>query len=164
QEVISQAEADAVLSPADEGSYIKRDKRRLPNELKQVSAIQAALTTALFILLAFLHVSRIGAPAPAVLVAAETEPGAPAGFLRVLTAILLSGPPARASRYVTYIVRPTDTPESIAAEFYGNRARAQFIIEFNGLARGARLRAGQAVKIPTSYRYRLNPGETLPDL
>jgi LysM repeat protein len=79
--------------------------------------------------------------------------------------LLLAGTtPARANRYVTYVVRPSDTVESIAAEYYGNRARAQFITEFNGLPRNAQLHQGQMVKIPTSYRYRLNPGDALPDL
>lgn len=82
----------------------------------------------------------------------------------VLWGALLSGTPARGNRYVTYVVRPNDTPESIAAEYYGNRARAQFITEFNSLPPGARLKAGQLLRVPTSYKYRLNQGETLLDL
>jgi LysM repeat protein len=78
--------------------------------------------------------------------------------------LLTLAAPVRANRYVTYVVRPTDTAESIAAEFYGNRARAYFITEFNGLPRGARLKPGQTIRIPTSYRYRLNAGEALPDV
>ncbi len=84
---------------------------------------------------------------------------------RVLgAALLLMAAPAYANRYVTYVARPLDTAESIAAEYYGNRARAQFITEFNGLPRNVQLHAGQMVKIPTSYRYRLNVGDSLPDL
>lgn len=81
-----------------------------------------------------------------------------------LIVILLLGAEARANRYVTYVVRPTDTIESIAAEYYGNRARALFITEFNGLPRGAKLKAGQTIKIPTSYRYKLMQKETLADV
>ncbi|MCS6912034.1 MAG: LysM peptidoglycan-binding domain-containing protein [Myxococcales bacterium] len=78
--------------------------------------------------------------------------------------LILLGPPARANRYVTYLVREHDTPESIAAEYYGNRARAPFIIEFNSLPPGARLKPGQVLRIPTSYRYRLTPNETIQDV
>ncbi len=83
--------------------------------------------------------------------------------LALILGLLALSPPAwgNANRYLTYIVRERDTPESIAAEFYGNRARAPFITEFNGLPRGARLKTGQTLRIPTAYRYKLVPGETL---
>lgn len=88
--------------------------------------------------------------------------------LRALAALLLAwaGLPALAwaNRYVSYIVRAGDTPQSIAAEYYGNRARAQFIIEFNNLPKGGAVKPGQALRIPTSYRYRLLPNESLADL
>jgi LysM repeat protein len=82
----------------------------------------------------------------------------------VVLLLLLPCAEARANRYVTYVVRPTDTIESIAGQYYGNRARALFITEFNGLPRGAKLKAGQTIKIPTSYRYKLAQNETLADV
>lgn len=82
----------------------------------------------------------------------------------LLLLVLLWAGPARANRYVSYIVRQGDTLASIAADYYGNRAQAQFISEFNNLSRGAGLKPGQALKIPTSYKYRVLPGESLPEL
>jgi serine/threonine-protein kinase len=84
QQVISEREAEAVLSPAREGgtAHHARPGRRVPAEVRRTAALQCALTSVLFLLLAFLHVSRLGAPAPAVLVGNEAD--APTGMLRVL--------------------------------------------------------------------------------
>lgn len=74
--------------------------------------------------------------------------------------LLCAAAPADA-RVLLHIARPTDTPEALAAEYYGNRSLALFILEANGLPRGRALKAGQKVRIPTAFRYRLRRGETL---
>lgn len=84
QQVLSAAEADGMLRPASEGGPLYRDmRRRLPQELQRTLTIQGALTALLCVLLAFLHVSRLGDPVPAVLVGSESD-DAPTGSLRVL--------------------------------------------------------------------------------
>jgi hypothetical protein len=75
-------------------------------------------------------------------------------------AILVAAAPADA-RVLLHVARATDTPEALAAEYYGNRSLALFILEANGLPRGRGLKAGQKVRIPTAFRYRLKRGETL---
>lgn len=62
---------------------------------------------------------------------------------------------------VVRTARGGDTPETLAAEFYGDRALGLFIRENNGLARAGRLRAGQSVKIPTAFAVKLKRGDTL---
>ncbi len=84
QGVIDKAEADAVLSPAGEGGYIKSERPMLLAEIRRLCLLQVGLVTTMSILLAFLHVSRIGAPAPAVLVADEAGASTESGFLNVL--------------------------------------------------------------------------------
>ena len=63
-----------------------------------------------------------------------------------------------------YTARSGDTPESIAADYYGNRSLAIYISDGNGLQRGARIRPGQRVRIPTAFRYRVRHGDTLQGL
>jgi LysM repeat protein len=84
------------------------------------------------------------------------------GFRRVtLTIALLLGLAGSArARVITHLARPGDTPETLAAEYYGNRALALFILEANGL-RGRPIRPGQKVRIPTAFHYRMRRGETL---
>src|SRR5207245_593255 len=65
-----------------------------------------------------------------------------AQMIRQIAAFLLlcsmAGPAA--ARVVTYSAKAGDTPESIAADYYGNRSLALFISEGNGLAHDARLK------------------------
>jgi LysM repeat protein len=75
-------------------------------------------------------------------------------------ALLLLCGPAHA-RVVLYAARSGDTPESIAADYYGNRTLALFIVEGNGLEREARLRPGQKLRIPTAFHYKVRRGDTL---
>jgi hypothetical protein len=79
--------------------------------------------------------------------------------LLVFVSLLLSGTRARAM--IVYTARNGDTAESIAADYYGNRSLAPFITEGNGLPKEARLRAGQKVRIPTAFHYRVRKGDTL---
>jgi nucleoid-associated protein YgaU len=75
--------------------------------------------------------------------------------------MLISTANAANARVVIYSAKSGDTPESIAADYYGNRAQAIFVIETNGLERDKPLRPGQKVRIPTAFRYRVRKGETL---
>jgi LysM repeat protein len=68
------------------------------------------------------------------------------------------------ARVVVYAAKPGDTPESIAADYYGNRSQALFIIETNGFERDKPLKPGQKVRIPTAFHYRVHRGETLEGL
>jgi LysM repeat protein len=65
------------------------------------------------------------------------------------------------AKVVVYSAKPGDTPESIAADYYGNRSQALFILETNGLERDKPLKPGQKVRIPTSFHYRVHKGDTL---
>jgi len=83
----------------------------------------------------------------------------------VAAALVILGVAASASaKVVVYSAKPGDTPESIAADYYGNRSQAIFILETNGLERDKPLRTGQKVRIPTAFRYRVKRGETLEGL
>jgi LysM repeat protein len=79
--------------------------------------------------------------------------------IRLSLALLLLTQVANA-RVVVYIARQGDTPESVAADYYGNRSLALFISEGNGI-RDGKLKQGQRVRIPTAYKYKLKKGDTL---
>jgi len=68
------------------------------------------------------------------------------------------------ARVVVYTSKPGDTPESIAADYYGNRSQAIFIAETNGLEREKPLKPGQKVRVPTAFHYRVHKGDTLEGL
>jgi LysM repeat protein len=68
------------------------------------------------------------------------------------------------ARVVTYTVQAGDSAESIAADYYGNRSLALIVLEANGVERGAHLRPGQKLRIPTAFRYRVKKGDTLESL
>lgn len=82
----------------------------------------------------------------------------------VVFALLISTAHAANARVVVYSAKNGDTPESIAADYYGNRSQAIFVIETNGLERDKPLKLGQKVRIPTAVRYRVRKGETLEGL
>jgi LysM repeat protein len=83
--------------------------------------------------------------------------------IAVAVALLLAAANASA-KVVVYAAKPGDTPESIAADYYGNRSQAVFILESNGLERDKPLKPGQKVRIPTAYRYKVHRGDTLEGL
>jgi hypothetical protein len=58
-------------------------------------------------------------------------------------------------------VRAGDTPERIAAEYYGNRALEYYIREVNQIARGAKLKRGRRLQVPTAFRVKLKKNQTL---
>lgn len=78
--------------------------------------------------------------------------------------ILISTAGAANARVVVYTAKAGDTPESIAADYYGNRSQALFILESNGLERDKPLKPGQKVRIPTAFHYRVHKGDTLEGL
>ncbi|MDB4970743.1 MAG: Peptidoglycan-binding lysin domain protein [Myxococcales bacterium] len=81
-----------------------------------------------------------------------------------VAAVLLLAATNASAKVVVYAAKPGDTPESIAADYYGNRSQAVFILESNGLERDKPLKPGQKVRIPTAYRYKVHKGETLEGL
>ena len=86
--------------------------------------------------------------------------------MRILAALLLMTVTASAAnaRVVVYTAKSGDTPESIAADYYGNRSQALFILESNGLEHDKPLKPGQKVRIPTAFHYRVHKGDTLEGL
>jgi LysM repeat protein len=79
-----------------------------------------------------------------------------------LGVLLMAG--TASAKVVVYSAKPGDTPESVAADYYGNRSQALFILETNGLERDKPLKPGQKVRIPTSFHYRVHKGDTLEGL
>lgn len=79
----------------------------------------------------------------------------------VLTFFLAVGLGRAEARVLVHVARSGETPEQLAALYYGNRSLATFILEANGLRRPGRLVAGQRVRVPTAFRYRMQRGETL---
>jgi hypothetical protein len=84
QKVITAEEADAQLHPAVAGGY---KYPALPGPLgwagmQRLASVQGGILAAMAILVAFIHVSQIGAPPP--VLAAAPPPPKPPGFLKVL--------------------------------------------------------------------------------
>jgi LysM domain len=61
---------------------------------------------------------------------------------------------------IVHRVRPGDTLELIAAEFYGDRARSVFLIVENKLPRARPLKPGERLRIPVSRELTTAPGDT----
>lgn len=85
---------------------------------------------------------------------------------RLLVILLLALPvvPARAQPGTTdtirYRVKPKDTLELIAAEHYGDRKRAIFIMVANKILHPRPLRPGEVLKIPVSRTIITSPGDS----
>lgn len=89
------------------------------------------------------------------------------GALRVLSiciALLMISGTARAGETITYKVRQGDSLELIAAEFYGERKHAVFILVANRMPHPRRLRPGERIKVPTNREIIAAPGDTLDSL
>ncbi len=69
-----------------------------------------------------------------------------------------------ASRPVVYRVRQGDTLELIAAEFYGDRSKAAFVVAENKLTRPRPLKPGERLRIPVSHEITTSPGDTFESL
>ena len=65
---------------------------------------------------------------------------------------------------VVYRVRQGDSLELIAAEFYGDRNKAMFIVTENKLTRPRPLRPGERLRIPVSHEITTSPGDTFESL
>ena len=80
----------------------------------------------------------------------------------LLALALALGPGGQAlARMLIHTVRRGDTLELLAAEYYGNRTNAVYIMAANSFTHPRPLRPGQRLKIPTAWRYKLKKGETL---
>ncbi|MCC6999434.1 MAG: LysM peptidoglycan-binding domain-containing protein [Deltaproteobacteria bacterium] len=86
-----------------------------------------------------------------------------------LLAALLGGlwataTPARAAGTrptVMHTLQAGDTAELLAAEYYGNRQLAVFILAANGISHEQKLKVGMKLRIPTSWKYTVQAGDTL---
>jgi eukaryotic-like serine/threonine-protein kinase len=65
---------------------------------------------------------------------------------------------------IVHAVRKGDTFELLAAEYYGSRDFAVFILLANGLPHPRPLKVGEKLAIPTAWKYRVQEGDTLPGL
>lgn len=78
------------------------------------------------------------------------------------------GTPARAQEpnggSLIYKVRQNDSLPLIAAEFYGDRNKAIFIMVANKMEHPRKLRAGERLKIPVSRQLITSPGDTFETL
>jgi LysM repeat protein len=68
-----------------------------------------------------------------------------------------------ANRPVAYRVKQGDTLELLAAEFYGDRNKAVFILDENKMTRRP-LRPGERLRIPVSREITTSPGDTFESL
>jgi LysM domain-containing protein len=62
---------------------------------------------------------------------------------------------------IVHRVRPGDTLDLIAAEFYGDRARSVFLVVENKLPHARSLKPGERLRIPVSRELTMAPGDTL---
>ena len=88
-------------------------------------------------------------------------------MIRVLAAIAIVvglAPHARAqtttSDVTVYRVKQGDTLDLLAAEFYGDRGQAIFIIASNKILHPRPLKAGEKIRIPVTRLVTTSPGET----
>jgi LysM repeat protein len=86
-------------------------------------------------------------------------------LVRVLAAFVLLAGTARADATATqvYRVKQKDTLEVIAAEYYGDRSHATFIIAENKLKNG-RVQSSQRLRIPVTKEITTGKGETFASL
>ena len=66
-----------------------------------------------------------------------------------------------AARMIIHTVKSGDTLEVLAAEYYGNRQNAVYIMAANNMTHPRALSIGRRLKIPTAWHYKLKKGETL---
>lgn len=85
--------------------------------------------------------------------------------LLALVVCALLAAPARADRdYLTYKVRPGDSLALLAAEYYGDRNHAVFIMVANKLDHPRPLKPGEKLRIPVSRTVTAAVGDTLEGL
>jgi LysM repeat protein len=81
-----------------------------------------------------------------------------------IAAALLVAPspaPAQGSKPITHKVTRGDTLELLAAEYYGSRKHAIFIMKANGITHSRALRPGESLKIPFVVKITARAGDTL---
>lgn len=84
-----------------------------------------------------------------------------------IAGVVASAAPAHAqdvTNDVVYRVRQGDSLELIAAEFYGDRTKAVFIMSENKLTHARPLRPGERLRIPVSREVASAPGDTFESL
>jgi serine/threonine-protein kinase len=72
--------------------------------------------------------------------------------------------PQAAPPPIVHVVRPDDSLEVLAAEYYGKRDYAVFIMLANEILHPRALKPGTKLTIPTAWKYRAVPGDTLSDV
>lgn len=87
-----------------------------------------------------------------------------AAMLVAMLAVPRPGSAAPASDSINYRVKAGDTLELIAAEFYGDRRYAVFVLVANKLQHPRPLRPGERLKIPVNRDVTTAPGDTLASL
>lgn len=81
--------------------------------------------------------------------------------MRALAVVALLAGVAQARPSVVHTLQAGDTAELLAAEYYGNRQLAVFILAANGISHQQKLKLGMKLRIPTSFRYTVKDGDTL---
>jgi serine/threonine-protein kinase len=65
---------------------------------------------------------------------------------------------------IVHTMRKGDSLELLAAEYYGTRDFAVFILLANGMENAKKLKPGQKISIPTAWKYKIREGDTLSGL
>src|SRR5256885_2096865 len=71
---------------------------------------------------------------------------------------------AQSDESVSYRVHESDNLELIAAEFYGDRAEAIWIVGANKLRKGKQVQHGDRIKVPVTHEIVTNKGDTFESL
>jgi serine/threonine-protein kinase len=72
----------------------------------------------------------------------------------------VDAPPKPAPPPIVHTVRPDDTLEVLAAEYYGKRDFAVFVMLANEIKHPRALKPGDKLTIPTAWKYRVVAGDT----
>jgi LysM repeat protein len=87
-----------------------------------------------------------------------------AAALLVITALRVAHAQDATNDTVLHRVKPGDSLELIAAEFYGDRTKAVFIMVENKLTHTRPLRPGERLRVPVSREVTTSPGDTFESL
>jgi hypothetical protein len=81
-----------------------------------------------------------------------------------LLAAVLGRPALAPAHTLLHVVRPGESIERLAIDYYGEPKAIPCLIAANHLEEKRPLRPGQRLRIPTAWRYRLGKAETLEDV
>ena len=84
--------------------------------------------------------------------------------LLIITALRVAHAQDATNNTVVHRVKPGDSLELIAAEFYGDRTKAVFIMVENKLTHARPLKPGERLRIPISREVTASPGDTVESL